>query len=332
MQASPTILIGMPLFEGWEHVSDALASIRAQTYPHYRLLISVDGGDKRSYEACRPWLDDPRVEIVLHEARLEWAGNMTFLGERLAEDYFCYWQHDDFCDPHYLEKLVAAARRHPEAASIYCDMHFLGENEHIVKVKPTTGFALERVSRQIRSFNPAVIRCLVRADAMRAALPIRLAYLWGIALARAGTLIRVEEVLYFRRIRPQSLTHTMPERPAEVAMQASHDLALGIIEYAHDLIAAGEEAALAALAIEKVIVERDKRKWLYDFAAAGRERTHRFIRDILAEAEASFGFRPDGEALARAAAAGRVRPGAGEMLLMEALGFAMDTPGGSGWA
>jgi glycosyltransferase involved in cell wall biosynthesis len=65
MPSSPTILIAMPLFEGWEHVGETLESIKNQTYRNFRVLISVDGGDRRSYEACQPHLNDPRFEIVL---------------------------------------------------------------------------------------------------------------------------------------------------------------------------------------------------------------------------------------------------------------------------
>src|SRR5687768_7933447 len=94
--ASPRIMLAMPLFHGWEHVEQTLESIRKQTYRNYRLLISVDGGDQRSHDACLRFADDPRVKLVLHETRLGWAGNINWLVGQLREDYFCYWQHDDY--------------------------------------------------------------------------------------------------------------------------------------------------------------------------------------------------------------------------------------------
>ena len=297
MTESPTILIAMPLFEGWEHVAETLDSIKRQTYENYRVLISVDGGDQRSFTVCQPYTEDRRFQLVLQPTRLYWEGNMNWLAGQLREDFFCYWQHDDHCDPKYLETLIEYAKRHPQASSVYCDMKVFGTRDQIIKYPSVTGFALERVLRTITKFNPAVIRCLIRADAMRISLPIKLAATWAIALARAGELHRVPELLYFRRLRPEALSKTMLLRPPEVMWAVSLDWAMGVLEHTHPLIQKNEEAQLVSMIVDFTVNHQIRGKWQYDFTTADRPERLRFVAEFLAEAKARFGLTPFAELL-----------------------------------
>src|SRR4029079_10988540 len=129
---TPSILIGMPLFEGWDVVAETLESIRRQDYSNYRVLISVDGPDERSQAACDSFLTDPRFHLVTQPRHIGWEANTTWLAENLVEDFFCYWQHDDVCEPAYLQKLIAHAILHPEASAVYCDMQHFGEKTRVL--------------------------------------------------------------------------------------------------------------------------------------------------------------------------------------------------------
>jgi glycosyltransferase involved in cell wall biosynthesis len=289
---APSILVAIPLFEGWEHVEETLRSVKDQTYAHFRVLISVDGGDRRSYDACAAFLSDPRFEIVLHEERLGWAGNVNWLATQLREDYFCYWQHDDYCDRDYIRILAEHAVHHPEAASIYCDMQLFGTANKIVRHKSVTGFALERVLAQARRASPAVIRCLVRSDALRASLPISLASVWTLALARAGELHRVPQVLYFRRMREDSVGARMLSRSDEEMLAATLEFSLGFMKYAHSLVQPAEHGHLLAFIVEEVVTLQTRGRYQFDFSSAPPEIRAAFIAQFLDAAVEQFALDP----------------------------------------
>lgn len=331
MTHSPSILIGMPLFEGWEHVGETLQSIQNQTYQNFRVLISVDGNDQRSYDACAPFMSDPRFERVLQPERLNWDGNMTWLGSQLKEDFFCYWQHDDHCDPEYLETLMNHAVKNPQATSIYCDMKIYGDVNRLVQIPSATGPALERVKRQVTGYDPAVIRCLVRADAMRASLPITVVSTWCMTIARLGELQRVPKLMYYRRIRPGSLTHTLPQRPDDVLWRDALDWSLGVLQNLYPLVEAGERDGVFLMAVDYTINRRVRGKWQYDFSGPDHSAHVRFVSEFLAEARDRFGLVPFIESLAennpRQALHARKKqrtPAAGESLVLDAL--MMDLP------
>jgi len=52
-----------------------LDCILKQTYSNLDVLVSVDGPDPASVDACRPFLGDARVRMEVQPARLGWAGN-----------------------------------------------------------------------------------------------------------------------------------------------------------------------------------------------------------------------------------------------------------------
>lgn len=331
---SPSILVAMPLYQGWEHVGATLETIRRQTYRNFRVLISVDGNDRRSYEACEPYMDDPRFARVLQSEHLDWHGNMTWLGGQLAEDFFCYWQHDDHCDPEYLETLVEHAVRHPEAASIYCDMQMYGERDRLVELPSVTGFALERVLRQLTHYDPAAIRCLVRADAMRAALPITVVSTWCMAVARTGELHRVPKLMYHRHIRQRSLTFTLRERPKNDLWWDGLEWCLGALQNLSPLVPEDEALRLFAIIVDMAVIRQVRHEWQFDFSQVDRAEQVRFVREFLEAAEERFGLSPYGAAEPEE----RRRGGAlfdGEDLLLEAvLGPGRDAGAGQrsgGW-
>lgn len=291
--AAPTILVAMPLYQGWEHVGQTLESIQRQTYGNFRVLISVDGNDQRSYDACSPFMDDPRFERVLQSEHLDWDGNMTWLGEQLREDFFCYWQHDDHCDPEYLETLVDHAVGNPQASSIYCDMQVYGDIEKLTQVPSQKGFALERVMFHVLTPpEPAAIRCLVRADAMKAALPITVVHTWLMTVARLGEMHRVPKLMYYRRCRPRSLTFTLPERSEAVLKRDALEWALGVMKNLHPLIGADEIARLFSMVVEWTVNQIPRGKYQYDFRYVGRDEQLRFVVEFLREADVRLGLRP----------------------------------------
>ena len=323
MSPSSTVLIAMPIFEGWEHVREALDSIVRQTHKNFRVLMSVDGGDQRSFDVCRPYTVDPRFELVMQPQRIYWEGNINWLAQNLREDFFCYWQHDDYCDPRYLEVLVDHANRNPRASSIYCDMQCFGLRNEIIRYPSVTGFALERVLKQATKNSPVVIRCLIRAPAMRGAVPVTLASTWALALAGSGELHRVEEVLYFRRLRADSLGVQMLARTPEELWAASLEWALGFLKVAHSLVQPHELLRLFGLIAGRIVNGGVRGRWQYDFSTASPALRLQFAVSFLSAAQERFGISPfqqtqEGNAEPMEYVRGGAEPFAEERLIAEA--------------
>lgn len=120
------MFVGVPVYRGAGTVCEALLSIRDQTLLDYRVLISVDGGDLESAEACERFLEDPRFEMIVHNERLGWRGNFNWLVRQADLPFFMFWQQDDLAAGNYLERLHREMFDHPDTAAAYADIHWLG--------------------------------------------------------------------------------------------------------------------------------------------------------------------------------------------------------------
>src|SRR3954469_5539295 len=121
----------MPLYRGRDQVADGLRSLQAQTFTDFEVIISVDGADEDSAQACRPFLTDERFRMVVQPKRLDWFGNFNWLLQQPRGEFFCYRQHDDSTAPEFFEVLLRAADATPNAAAIYTDCQWAGSRTDI---------------------------------------------------------------------------------------------------------------------------------------------------------------------------------------------------------
>jgi hypothetical protein len=207
------VTIGVPIYHGWEFVAETLASIAAQTHRSFTALLSVDGGDERSADACRPFLADSRFTMVVQPERLGWAGNISWLMTQVDDGFWCYQAHDDLVVPDYLEVLLDHLGRHEEAAIAYGDVRAFGTGDYRLIQPSVTGSPFARQLDLVHDhYVGGAFRGVTRAAALREARPLRqnrcknfsVDTVWMAAAARAGELHRIPRELYRARYRPGS--------------------------------------------------------------------------------------------------------------------------------
>lgn len=290
---APPLLVAVPVFEGWNFVAETLASIRAQSFTDMRVLISVEGGDERSYEVCRRYADDPRFELVQQPRRLGWPGNFNWLLTQLREDFFCYWQQDDLCEPSYLETLLGHAMRHPEAAVTYSDIqHFSGKTS-IVRHDSVLGPPLVRVLDQIERSGAIPLRGVIRREAALAAGPIpegrKQETVWIVSLAREGELHRIPQTLYKRRNWPGSFSAKEKKVEQDVAYRATVEWALGMFAAGLPAAAAADRDRLLATIVNRMVVPKEGRRFQFNPKRANDADRLNLVTEFLREAARRHG-------------------------------------------
>jgi glycosyltransferase involved in cell wall biosynthesis len=293
---APPLLVAVPVFQGWDHVAETLASIRAQSFTDMRVLISVEGGDERSYEVCRRHADDPRFELVQQKRRLGWPGNLNWMLTQLREDFVCYWQQDDLCEPSYLETLLGHAMRHPEAAVTYSDIqHFAGKTS-IVRHDSVLGPPLARVLDQIERSGAVPLRGVIRREAVLAAGPIpegrKQETVWIARLAREGELHRIPQTLYKRRIWTGSLSAKDKKVEQDVAYRATVEWALGMLATGLPAAAPADHDGLFAAIVDRMVVPKEGRRFQFNPKRASDADRLNLVTEFLREAAHRHGAVP----------------------------------------
>lgn len=201
-----TVSACIPAYQAAEFIDRTLGCARAQTHEAVRIVVSIDVSDDATEEICRAHAgEDDRVEVIAQPERLGWAGNVNFLLDRAGTEFAFLYFHDDLIEPEYCERLLAALRDRPDAASAHADMGHFGASETVVEGRAYDGSAAERLLDFLTSRRkPSLLRSMLRRElAGGVRLPTAGGGVWAnqpflLRLVAAGPAVHVPGVLYRR--------------------------------------------------------------------------------------------------------------------------------------
>jgi Glycosyl transferase family 2 len=164
---NPLVTVGVPAYRGQDTLPVLLECLRTQSYKNIDVLISVDGGDQPSAEACKPFLrQDDRFRMHVQSSRLGWAGNTDWTMRQRRGDFYIYQQHDDLLSPTYIADLVKASARWPDAVICFSKVQFTGQRDYEVSFPSLLGDPTARAVTYLRDLEWIPFRGLVRGSAL----------------------------------------------------------------------------------------------------------------------------------------------------------------------
>ena len=200
-------------------ISKTLDSILAQTYSNFRCIISDDASSDQTAAICQNYARaDRRIKLYSHTQRLGWTGNFNRACTYASGSYLMYAPHDDVIAPCYLEMLVTALEKKPDAALAFSDMEIMYPDgkrtihkydELANQTSPKTR-ALKVLQRKGDWWvsQRGVIRSSVFKDVgglyKIANREFAADWPWTLRLALAGEFIRIPHALYTKHAMPNS--------------------------------------------------------------------------------------------------------------------------------
>ena len=151
---SPAVSIIMPTFNRLEFLKPAIASVFAQTFEDWELIIVDDGSIEPTRGYLRALQDRPRVHVLSmqHTGMPSVVSNVAIREAR--GEYVAFLDSDDIWLPNKLETQIASLRRHPERRWSYTKFALIdalgnGMDAGRTRNWPTpTGWILERLLRE----------------------------------------------------------------------------------------------------------------------------------------------------------------------------------------
>ena len=142
----PTVSVVMPVYNVEAYVAEAIASVQAQTFQDFELIIVDDGGSDASVAICRA-MADSRTRIISQRNRgLAGARNTGIAAARGT--FVALIDSDDRWRPEKLERHVAHLHANPDLGASYAGSELIGEDGSSLGVRqmPRAGAATpERV-------------------------------------------------------------------------------------------------------------------------------------------------------------------------------------------
>jgi glycosyltransferase involved in cell wall biosynthesis len=219
--AAPTVSVLMPTFDRAALIGEAIASILAQTFADFEVIVIDDGSTDHSAAVLRT-ITDPRVR-VLHQANrgISAALNTGLLAARGR--YVTRLDSDDWWQPTLLATLVPVLETRAEVGVVYAQADAM---EHGRIVPHLQGLPLPFPDDAFRSLVYDDCTCNIALLARRACLDRAGPYdeslianedwdMW-LRVARQTQFVFIPEVLARIRWHPQNLTGLQSARLADV--------------------------------------------------------------------------------------------------------------------
>lgn len=126
----PQISVAIPAYKT-PHLGQAIASVLAQTFTDYELLISDDCPDGQ-VKAVVEQFSDPRIRLI-EGPRRGLVPNSVRLWEAASADLLKFVYDDDFLLPFCLAELAKPLQADPELTFTFCFRHLVDEAGAIVR-------------------------------------------------------------------------------------------------------------------------------------------------------------------------------------------------------
>ncbi len=129
MGGAPLVSIVIPNWNGLVHLPDCLDSLRVQTYPHIEVIVADNAstdGSQETLAVAYPWV---RVVALPENRGFTGACNAGMRAARGA--IVILLNNDTEADPRWVEEVVGAFERHPEAGMVASKMLLFDRRDHL---------------------------------------------------------------------------------------------------------------------------------------------------------------------------------------------------------
>ena len=107
----PLVTVGIPVRNGADKLGQAVASVLAQTFADFELIIVDNASTDQTADICRrAESDDDRVRYLRQSRDVGAVANFNHSLATARGKYFCWLAHDDWFAPTYLERCVTELR------------------------------------------------------------------------------------------------------------------------------------------------------------------------------------------------------------------------------
>jgi hypothetical protein len=174
----PQVTIGLPVYNGADHVERAITSVLTQTMEDFELVISDNCSTDATEELCRRYANlDPRVSYSRTDRNIGAADNFARVVHMASGEFFKWISHDDWIEPKFLETCTPLAASNQDIITVAPVVDVVNEDGVAVQsISSYTGVLDWSPSRleQYRQMMDELAYCETHSDGL-----IMIAYVYG---------------------------------------------------------------------------------------------------------------------------------------------------------
>jgi hypothetical protein len=208
------ISIGLPVFNGGEHLCRALDALMAQDYENFELIISDNASTDETKAICQDYAArDCRIRYFRNEINVGAAKNFNRVFELSNGPYFMWVGHHDLWHPTFISKGIELLESEPSVVLAYSRTMTIDSDDNPIEMAPdridTRGMpGLTRYLYLIENLTWCnMMHGVMRRQALKQTMLLRNIFspdlLLLAELSLQGAFAQLPETLFYRRmIRP----------------------------------------------------------------------------------------------------------------------------------
>lgn len=123
---APALSVVVPTYNAARHVREALASVLAQDFANFELLVVDDGSTDATAQALQEFAADPRVRLLRNERNMGLIATLHRAYGECRAPLIARMDSDDICEPARFRRQVEFLRAHPEVDIVGGAIRFFG--------------------------------------------------------------------------------------------------------------------------------------------------------------------------------------------------------------
>ena len=101
------LTIGLPVYNEEDKINEILEYIFSQDYKKFKLIISDNASEDKTYEICEKWLKkEKNIELIKQKNKLNINENFYFIYSKVNTKYFMWVAADDKRSKDYIQKNI----------------------------------------------------------------------------------------------------------------------------------------------------------------------------------------------------------------------------------
>ncbi|VBB05519.1 s-adenosyl-l-methionine-dependent methyltransferase [Lucifera butyrica] len=146
----PLISVGIPVYNGAQHIGMALDALLEQKHTNLEIIISDNQSTDETLEICRKYAaKDNRIKVFQNKENIGAVKNFNRVFQLAQGEYFMWHSHDDALDPQYLQKCLLSLQDHPEAVLCSSDVMYIDGNGWKLKLHENMNTVGQSLSERI---------------------------------------------------------------------------------------------------------------------------------------------------------------------------------------
>ena len=288
MSDAPTISVVMAVYNGAALLPETLASLQAQSFTDWELLLVNDGSTDGGGAVARRWLCDPRIRLVDDGQNLGLATRLNQIASWARGRFLARMDADDLMAAPRLERQVAFLRAHPAVDVVGGLAYTIDAANRVYGLRGQVG--LPQTLRQVVGRTPFVHPTVMARRSWCLRYPYRPDFrraedseLWLRTLLQSRFQVLPEPVLFYRELGvPQGAKYRQTARELQTLVRryaAQLGWAWAARQYALIALKSGVYRVLTRLGQEPALLRRRNRR----LTAAQRQEAQTMLAEICRE-------------------------------------------------